>query len=128
MKVKINTLALELNISDNTLTHWLARKGYPGARSQDWLTPHLAKIARKELKPRSSSYASLSLNLEQHTPERFRSSLPLPIELRRELEEQAISKNSQIYPPHHHKNLSDFQPPAVELNRPKTNPKHTLIP
>lgn len=54
MKIKVKALALELNISDNTLIHWLSRKGYSGARGQDWLTAHLARRARAELQTRSS--------------------------------------------------------------------------
>ena len=49
MKVRIHELADELDISEKTIITWLSRKGYPGARSNDWLTPKLARTARVSL-------------------------------------------------------------------------------
>ena len=79
MKIKVKALANELNISDQTLIHWLTRKGYPGARGQDWLTPHLARRARAELRARAATQ-SLSQN------HRFSNAPIISPELKRSLE------------------------------------------
>ena len=49
VKIRVHELAGELDISERTLINWLSRKGYPGARSKDWLTPNLARNARHSL-------------------------------------------------------------------------------
>lgn len=49
VKVRIHELADELDISERTVITWLSRKGYPGARANDWLTPKLARTVRLAL-------------------------------------------------------------------------------
>ena len=134
MKIKIHTLALELNVSENTLIQWLTRKGYPGARGQDWLTPHLAKLARKELRSRVSSYASLRLERERTSHERFTASLPLPLELKRELEDQAVSREDYLtaqpspYSRQKHARQVDSSHLQAEVNRSEMTPVRTPQP
>ncbi len=63
MKVRIHELAEELDVSERTVITWLSRKGYPGARSNDWLTPKLARTARVALR-RSDYHYPRSSHLE----------------------------------------------------------------
>ena len=46
VKVRIYELAEELDISERTLINWLSRKGYPGARANDWLYEYHVSIVR----------------------------------------------------------------------------------
>ena len=62
IKIRVHELASELDISERTLINWLSRKGYPGARGKDWLTPNLARNARLTLRS-----GSKGTRLAQHT-------------------------------------------------------------
>lgn len=64
MKVRIQTLIEELDISSQTLINWLTRRGYPGARPQDWLTPRLVELARLELGSRALQSVGTPLRAE----------------------------------------------------------------
>jgi hypothetical protein len=57
VKVRVHELAEELDVSERTLINWLSRKGYPGARANDWLTPKLSRTARIALRRPDNTYA-----------------------------------------------------------------------
>ena len=49
MQIKAYRLAAELRVSEGTLLKWLHERGYPEARSHDWLSGQLAQAARRAL-------------------------------------------------------------------------------
>ena len=84
VKVRIQTLVEELDISTQTIVNWLSRRGYPGARPQDWLTPKLVELAKRELGSRVHQPSSLrsSRTLQHHrTSSNFSRSLNVPSSL-----------------------------------------------
>ena len=70
IKIRVHELASELDISERTLINWLSRKGYPGARAKDWITPNLARNARLALQRSDSRGTRLGQDARQgrHAP------------------------------------------------------------
>lgn len=56
MQVKVYRLAAELRVSERVLIGWLQERGYPEARSHDWLSGQLAQAARRSFGARQSSW------------------------------------------------------------------------
>ncbi|MAD60007.1 MAG: hypothetical protein CMH49_00655 [Myxococcales bacterium] len=71
LKIRVHELAGELDISERTLINWLSRKGYPGARGKDWLTPHLARNARNSLQRSGNKKLNQGQGRSATQPPRF---------------------------------------------------------
>jgi len=58
MQVKVYRLAAELRVSERVLIRWLQDRGYPEAKSHDWLSGQLAQAARRSFGAHEASWVA----------------------------------------------------------------------